>query len=81
MIHEKCLNYTVVFQPAEEGGYTVFVPAIPGCITQGDTLDEARRMAKEAIELCVESLQTDGAVVPNDVRPIIERIQINASPA
>lgn len=76
MLRERLLNYTVVFQPAEEGGYNVSVPALPGCFTQGETLDEARKMAREAIELCVESLQTDGEAVPDDTGMIIERMRV-----
>ncbi len=39
-------NYTALFEPAEEGGYTVTVPALPGCITGGDTFEEAQAMAQ-----------------------------------
>jgi predicted RNase H-like HicB family nuclease len=44
----------VVFDPSDEGGYTVYVPALPGCISEGDTLDEARRNIRQAIELYLE---------------------------
>lgn len=46
----KVLNYTVRVHRAEEGGYWAEVPALPGCFTQGETLDEVKTMAKEAIE-------------------------------
>jgi hypothetical protein len=42
-------RYTVLFEPAEEGGYVATCPALPGLVTEGDTLDEAREMAKDAI--------------------------------
>ncbi len=58
------LTYTVVFEPAEEGGYTVTVPALPGCITEGDTLEQARSMAREAILGFLESLEKDGLPIP-----------------
>jgi antitoxin HicB len=58
------LTYTVVFEPAEEGGYTVTVPALPGCITEGDTLEAARAMAEEAILGYLESLEKDGVAIP-----------------
>ena len=45
----KELSYTVRFEPAEEGGYVVTVPSLPGIVTEGDTLKEARARAKEAI--------------------------------
>lgn len=76
MFREKHLNYNVIFQPAEEGGYTVTVPALPGCITEGDTLDEARKMAKEAIELCLECLIQDGEAAPSDEGQVIERMRV-----
>jgi predicted RNase H-like HicB family nuclease len=44
----------VVFEPSDEGGYTAYVPALPGCISEGDTLAEARRNIREAIELYLE---------------------------
>jgi predicted RNase H-like HicB family nuclease len=37
----EMLSYKVVLEPAEEGGYTVYVPSLPGCISEGDTYDEA----------------------------------------
>ena len=57
-------HYTVVFEPAEEGGYVVTVPALPGLITEGDTLDEARAMAKDAIRGYLESLVKHGEEIP-----------------
>jgi predicted RNase H-like HicB family nuclease len=47
----------VLFEPSDEGGYTAFVPALPGCISEGDTLDEARRNIREAIELYLETVE------------------------
>lgn len=47
---KKILNYTAIFEPAEEGGYIVSVPALPGCSTQGETFEEATEMIKDAIE-------------------------------
>ena len=44
----------VVFEPSDEGGYTVYVPALPGCISEGDTLEEARDNIRQAIELYLE---------------------------
>jgi len=46
----------VRFEPSDEGGYTVFVPALPGCISEGDTLEEARQNIREAIELYLEPI-------------------------
>jgi antitoxin HicB len=57
-------QYTVVFEPAEEGGYVVTVPALPGLITEGDTLEEARAMAIDAIRGYLESLMKHGEEIP-----------------
>jgi antitoxin HicB len=60
-------HYTIILHPAlEEGGYTVTVPALPGCITQGETMEEAIAMAKDAIRLHIESLIADGEPVPEE---------------
>jgi predicted RNase H-like HicB family nuclease len=63
--------YTVLFEPAEEGGYVVTCPALPGLVTEGDTLDDAREMAKDAIRAYLESLQKDSVSIPPD-RPMRE---------
>lgn len=53
----KVLDYAVYLQKAEEGGYTVSAPALPGCTTQGETKEEALEMIKDAIEGYITSLQ------------------------
>ncbi len=62
----KYNNYRILLRPEPEGGFTVTVPTLPGCITYGSSLDEARNMAKEAIELYLESLVAHNEVIPND---------------
>ena len=69
-------NYTVLFEPAEEGGYVVTCPALPGLVTEGDTLDEARAMAADAIRAYVESLRKDALPVPHDKIPLKEEIHV-----
>ena len=49
------MKLTVVLESAEEGGFTVYVPSLPGCISEGDTKEEALKNIKEAIELYLES--------------------------
>ena len=56
--------YAVVFEPAEEGGYVVTCPSLPGLVTEGDTLDEARAMAVDAIRGYLEALAKDGLPIP-----------------
>ncbi len=59
-------TYKVMLHKAPEGGFTASVPVLPGCITEGDTLDEAISMAKEAIELYIEELTSRGEEIPDD---------------
>lgn len=76
---QKVYTYTTFFEPAEEGGYVVTVPALPGCVTQGETFEEAKKMAREAIELYLEVLQEDGEEVPVEKDDRIEvRIPVAA---
>ena len=73
-------RYTVLFEPAEEGGYVVTCPALPGLITEGDTYEQAHERAVEAIEGYLESLQKDGLPIPPDkklsLEPVKEEIRI-----
>lgn len=61
------MKFTVILEPQEEGGFTVTVPALPGCISEGETRDEALINIKEAIELYIEVLKEDGKPIPQDV--------------
>ena len=65
-------KYTVIFEPAEESGYVVYVPALPGCVTQGETLEEAKEMALDANKGHLETLQELGLPVPEEDKPIPE---------
>ena len=73
-------NFTVLFEPAEEGGYVVKCPALPGLVTEGDTLQEARAMAEDAIRAYLESLRKDGLPVPSDKKltldPVKEELRV-----
>ncbi len=53
------MNIKVVFESSDEGGYTVYVPGLPGCISEGNTKEEALKNIKEAIELYIEPLEDD----------------------
>lgn len=57
-------KYRVLLDPNELGGYTVTVPLLPGCISEGDTREEALANIREAIELYVESLIDDDEIIP-----------------
>ena len=60
------LNYKILLKKEPEGGFTVFIPSLPGCITFGDTIDEAIEKAKEAIELYIESLKAHDEEIPTE---------------
>jgi antitoxin HicB len=62
----KVLNYKIFLRKEPEGGYTVIVPSLPGCVTYGETIEKAVKMAKEAIELYIETLTTHGEKIPTE---------------
>ncbi len=64
------MNIKVVLEPSDEGGYTVYVPSLSGCISEGETIDEALENIQEAIELYLEPMAdelsiSEGAIVGN----------------
>ena len=60
------LLYKILLRSEPEGGYTVMVPTLEGCITYGETLEEAKINAREAVELYIESLRDDQLPIPSD---------------
>ena len=58
------ISYKILYKPEPEGGYTVSVPKLPGCITYGASIEEAKLNAEEAIELYIESLKEHGEGIP-----------------
>ncbi len=61
--------FPAVFEAGEKKGYTVTFPDLPGCITEGDTLEEALRMAREALELHLYGMEEDGDPIPDPSPP------------
>jgi len=59
MKQENIRSYIVVFEEEVEGGYSVSVPALPGCFSQGDTFEEARKNIEEAMQLYIEDPNED----------------------
>lgn len=70
------LRYTIIFQPEPEGGFTVTVPALPGCITYGKDFEEAKEMAADAIGAYVESLRKHKQAVPIDQETLVSSIEV-----
>ncbi len=76
---KKQLSYKVFLQKEPEGGYTVTVPALQGCVTYGENIDHAMDMAREAIELYLESLDTHNEEIPSDDNKLEYTITLPAS--
>jgi antitoxin HicB len=58
--------FRIILTPEPDGGFTVTVPSLPGCVTWGETLEEAKAMAREAIDLYLEDLAEGGEDLPDD---------------
>ncbi len=69
-------SYTIIVRPEPEGGFTVTVPALPGCVTFGKTLASARRMAGDAISGYLHSLKKHGETVPTDEGTLVSRLDL-----
>ncbi len=72
----KILNYNIILRPEPEGGFTVFVPALPGCVSYGKNLTEAKNMARDAVEGYIASLRKHRELIPSDEETFIASIQI-----
>jgi predicted RNase H-like HicB family nuclease len=59
------MKFRVILEPSEEGGYTVVVPSLPGCISEGNTREEALKNIREAIELYLEPVEDDQSFSPD----------------
>ena len=68
---KKILENTAIFEPAEEGGYIVSVPAIPGCVTQGETFEESVKNVKDAIKGCLEVLKEEDQDIPQEKSDVV----------
>lgn len=73
------INYTVIFQKEPEGGYTAIVPSLVGCVTYGKDLDEAKKMAREAIELYLESLKEHNEDIPSQEEVFYGQVSVSPS--
>ena len=72
----KVLNYNLIFRPEPEGGFTVIVPSLSGCVTYGKNLKEAKKMALDAIQGYLVSLEKHHESIPSDEENFITSIQI-----
>lgn len=63
--------------PEVEGGFTVTVPSLPGCVTWGESIEEAKIMAQEAISLYLEDMEENGEEIPNDMNSLELSLVVN----
>ncbi|MFY9484613.1 MAG: type II toxin-antitoxin system HicB family antitoxin [Patescibacteria group bacterium] len=73
---EKVLEYTIVFEPAQEGGYVVYVPSLPSCHSQGETKQEARQHIIEAIALYLEELKRQGKPITHEQDDLVSKVRV-----
>ena len=66
------MKLKVLLEPSDEGGYTVYVPSLPGCISEGDTMEESLKNIKEAIKLYLEPVEDDLAGMEKQIVQEIE---------
>lgn len=76
MNKSSVLSYSVIYEEAPEGGYVVYVPALPGCHTQGGTIEEAEKNIKEAVELYLESLKAHNEKIPQERKVFQSTVEI-----
>jgi antitoxin HicB len=69
-------RFNIVLRPEPEGGFTAMVPALPGCVTYGRTLAEAKKMAKDAISGYIESLKKHGEPIPTDDETLVTSLDL-----
>jgi antitoxin HicB len=72
----EAVSYSVFYEQASVGGYVALVPALPGCHTQGETLEETERNVKEAIAVYLESLAAHGEAIPEEGRSFNGRVTV-----
>jgi predicted RNase H-like HicB family nuclease len=78
MKKQRTREYTAFFEPNEHGGYTVVVPALPGLVTEGKSLEHARRMAKDAVRCYIEGLEKADEPIPAEGETVQLRLSVLA---
>lgn len=77
-VKKRVLTYTALFKEEPEGGFTVVVPALQGCVTYGKSFEEARVMAEDAISAYLESLAKHGELAPVESQPVSVAVSVQA---
>lgn len=77
---KKTIRYNVIFRPEPEGGFTVIVPSLPGCVTYGKNLNEAKKMAVDAVQGYIVSLKKYKEAIPTDEENFFASVEIKKVP-
>ena len=64
-------DFKVILEPDETGGYLVSCPSLPGCYSQGETVEEAMKNIEEAILLCLEDMEAEGEKIPDPSKALV----------
>lgn len=72
------MKYTVIIEKGRESGYVAYVPALKGCVSQGETKEEALKNIREAVEVYIEALLEDGLAVPTEAGREILEVEVSA---
>jgi predicted RNase H-like HicB family nuclease len=73
------MEYMVLIYEAEEGGFWAEVPALPGCYSQGETIEETMKNIKEAIEAHIQALKEEGEEIPAKEEFVIGRVKVEVA--
>ncbi len=76
MLKSRALKYTVIYLEEPEGGFTIIVPSLPGCVTYGKNIDEAKKMAEDAIRVYLESLQKHSEEIPVEKNSLVSSVDL-----
>ncbi len=77
---KKVFRFNVIFRPEPEGGFTTIVPSLPGCVTYGKDLKEAKKMATDAIQGYIISLKKHQGLIPSDEENFLTTIEVKRIP-
>ena len=69
-------RFNIILRPEPEGGFTAMAPALPGCVTYGRSIAEAKKMAKDAITGYIESLRKHGEPIPSDDEALVASLEL-----
>jgi predicted RNase H-like HicB family nuclease len=76
-IESQVYRLTIVIEADADGGYYAFCPALPGCYSQGETLEETKANVREALQCHLESLLKDGQLIPQEREEFVGTVQVS----